>query len=245
MFVPLLAGWATPIVFVTALALPIVLVVLNTRSRDRARRRRDAFFSAAADPEDSTRLDEFLQSGFPIDTRDAGGNTALHLASYAQQEEVVRRLIARGADQTLVTKAGYTADDLSKIASYERMLPRTARRLTPEGAWADPGPAARAGFGQLRRADDRLFWPALERAFADNRSDRRLLIVLMVKLGRPGSEESLLAHLRTSRDLQLAEDLLNCGSGTLVDGVERWARANNCTIRWYGGSARPIRWGRF
>ncbi|MFB6722826.1 hypothetical protein ACFCV3_21795 [Kribbella sp. NPDC056345] len=227
------------------ISLLIIVIVVRTRSRKPALRDRTAFFSAAIDDRDSTRFDEFVESGYTLDLRDSEGNTALHLARYHQREEAVRRLIARGADETLVNKLGFTPADMAKLGSYERMLVNTARKLTPQGSWAADGPAARESYNQLRRAHQRFYQPALTRTAVANPDLRRLIVVLAVKLGRASSEEPLLELLRIWGDRQLAEDFLNCGSQALARGAERWARAHGYIIHRYGGIDRPIRWGRF
>ncbi|MFI5735748.1 hypothetical protein ACIA49_36895 [Kribbella sp. NPDC051587] len=167
------------------------------------------------------------------------------MAYYQNHEAAIRRLVAEGANETLVNKLGFTPDDMGKLGSYERMLLNTARKLTLQGAWTNNGPAARESYNQLRRAHQRFFQPALTRTAIANPGDRRLIVVLAVKLGRASSERPLLDLLRLWGDRQLAEDFLNCGSEALARGAERWARAHNYVIHRYGGSARPIRWGRF
>ncbi|GAB3922530.1 hypothetical protein GCM10029976_011240 [Kribbella albertanoniae] len=227
------------------ISLLIIVVVVRSQRGEGAFRDRAAFFSAAIDDHDSTRFDEFVESGYALDLRDSEGNTALHLALYHQRDEAVRRLIARGADETLINKLGFTPADMAKLGSYERMLLNTARKLNPQGSWAYDGPAARESYNQLRRAHQRFYQPALTRTAVDNPNLRRLIVVLAVKLGRASSEEPLLELLRLWGDRQLAEDYLNCGSKALERGAERWARSHGYTIHRYGGTERPIRWGRF
>ncbi len=227
------------------ISLLIIVVVVRSQRREGALRDRAAFFSAAIDDRDSTRFDEFVESGYTLDLRDSEGNTALHLAHYHQREAAIRRLIERGADETLVNKLGFTPSDMARLGSYERMLVNTARKLTRQGAWTSDGPAARESYNQLRRAHQRFYQPALTRTAVANPNLRRLIVVLAVKLGRASSEEPLLELLRLWGDRQLAEDYLNCGSGALARGAEHWARAHGYIIHRYGGTERPIRWGRF
>ncbi|MET7280908.1 ankyrin repeat domain-containing protein [Kribbella sp. NPDC005582] len=239
-----LANWVAPVALVGIGVLVTTVVLLRRRARDRALRQR-AFFRAAMDDHDSTRFDEFVRAGDALNLRDSEGNTALHLAQYQQHEEAVRRLIARGADETLVNKLGFTPADMAKLGSYERMLLTTARKLTLQGSWAADGPAARESYNQLRRAHQRFYQPALTRTAVANPHERRRIVVLAVKLGRTSSEEPLLELLRVWGDRELAEDFLNCGSPALARGAERWARAHGFVIRRYGGSSRPVRWGRY
>ncbi|MFK4085124.1 ankyrin repeat domain-containing protein [Kribbella sp. NPDC020789] len=240
-----IATWVTPTAVAIVGLLAVAAFLLRQRSGERKRWQRHAFFSAASDDQDSTRFDEFVRSGYPIDLRDPEGNTALHLAQYENRAEAVRRLIAEGADETLVNKLGFTPADMARLGSCERMLLNTARRLTLQGTWLSDGAAVQESFRQLRRAHQRFFQPALTRTAIANPRERRQIVVLAVKLGRASSEKPLLELLRIWGDRQLAEDFLNCGSEPLAHGAERWARANRYVIHRYGGTARPIRWGRF
>lgn len=54
-------------------------------------------------------LQEMLDSGVPVDVRNAKGDSLLIIAAYSQQNSIVTDLIDRGADKDVVNAMGQTA----------------------------------------------------------------------------------------------------------------------------------------
>jgi ankyrin repeat protein len=68
----------------------------------------DYYFDAARRG-DVPMLDTFIEAGYPLDTRDSKGYTALILAAYHGQTATVERLLAAGADACAQDQRGNTA----------------------------------------------------------------------------------------------------------------------------------------
>lgn len=65
--------------------------------------------SAAARAGDTPWVEGLLRQGMPIDARDSAGRTALMLAATDGQAATVLRLLALGANRSLVDHEGLTA----------------------------------------------------------------------------------------------------------------------------------------
>lgn len=81
-------------------------------------------------------LAEMIDSGVPIDTRNARGDTLLIVAAYAQHPDTVAELLRRGADVDVVNGAGQTAVACAVFRRDEAIL----RALLEAGA--DPARGA-------------------------------------------------------------------------------------------------------
>lgn len=60
-----------------------------------------------------------LAMGKKINTVDKDGNTPLHLAAQKGNEEIVRKLLANGADTAILNTAGLTAAQVAKAAGHD------------------------------------------------------------------------------------------------------------------------------
>lgn len=96
---------------------PAPMAAPNERSRAPGARQPvtafTVFFEAARIGEVAT-IDTWLNKGVPVNTRDGSGDTALMIAVANQQVAVVKKLLARGADPTLVNRNGKTALELAR-----------------------------------------------------------------------------------------------------------------------------------
>lgn len=63
-----------------------------------------------------------LDAGAHVDSRDARGRTALMIAAEGNRSEIVKLLLAHGADPTLRDKAGKRAADLTMLTALREML---------------------------------------------------------------------------------------------------------------------------
>ncbi|THD29064.1 Ankyrin 2, partial [Fasciola hepatica] len=75
-------------------------------------------FLRAARAGNLNKVIELLKSGVEVDTTNANGLTALHLASKEAQIDVVRELLKRGASVQMVTKKGNTALHIASLAGH-------------------------------------------------------------------------------------------------------------------------------
>ena len=67
-------------------------------------------------------VDYLLEQGAPIDSRSfAGGSTALHVAAHREHHDIVRRLLAAGADPNARDANGRTAADWSALKAERRV----------------------------------------------------------------------------------------------------------------------------
>jgi ankyrin repeat protein len=64
-----------------------------------------------------------LDAGADVNRAGAGGFTALHSAAQSDDEELVRLLLARGADPLVETADGRRPADLARAAAVRRLLP--------------------------------------------------------------------------------------------------------------------------
>lgn len=81
---------------------------LQVQQSDVEHRLRDYFFDASRRG-DQAMLNEFIQAGYPLDTRDEKGYTGLILAAYHGQRDAVEQLLAAGADACAQDHRGNTA----------------------------------------------------------------------------------------------------------------------------------------
>jgi hypothetical protein len=84
---------------------------------------------AAVRAGDAGRLGRWLEHDASVDGRDAQGRTPLHLAAAAGQEELVRLLVAAGADVTAVDAERRTPGDLAAAGRHQRVVARLAQPL--------------------------------------------------------------------------------------------------------------------
>ena len=77
---------------------------------------------AAAHRGDLATLDRLLAAGADLTQRDAQGRSAVHLAAFARQREVLRRLARAGADLGALEKDRYDAVTIAAVADDEETL---------------------------------------------------------------------------------------------------------------------------
>lgn len=191
---------------------------------------------------DVAAIEKYVEKGIPIDKRDVTGNTPLHYAYYHGQKEAIERLKEYGADLTVRNKDGDTPLDMQKIAEAESLLQSGAQLLDTFGNWTDRG-KARPIYNELKGMDGRIVTKAMVRKVIAGENRLRVLFIA-VKLGIPGSEDSLNDVLQGYGGKSMAEDYLNSGSRSLYEGGRRWANSHGYNIQTGMGSHR-VGWGRF
>lgn len=77
---------------------------------------------AAAHRGDLPALDRLLAAKAPLDVRDDHGRTAVHVAAFARQHEVLRRLARAGADLQALENDRYDAVTVAAVADDEATL---------------------------------------------------------------------------------------------------------------------------
>jgi len=77
---------------------------------------------AAAHQGQLAALDQALASRADLATRDDNGRTAVHVAAFARQREVLRRLAAAGADLGTLDRDRYDAVTIASVADDEETL---------------------------------------------------------------------------------------------------------------------------
>lgn len=77
---------------------------------------------AAARQGDLAGLDRALAAKAPLNQRDAHGRTAVHVATFARQHEVLRRLARAGADLDALENDRYDAVTIAAVADDESTL---------------------------------------------------------------------------------------------------------------------------
>jgi hypothetical protein len=128
---------------------------------------------------------------------------------------------------------------------YDRdFLPQSVRQCAllldeATGEWKESKEGPRL-YDVLKRFDQRLI-PILTEEVKEP-VGRRQILFLSVKLGISGSEESLCGALEECGDKQMAEDYLNCGSGTLAEAARLWAERRGYHVLRGQGSHR-VKWG--
>jgi hypothetical protein len=230
------------VVIVLPIAFLLLLGMLQNRRVGQRNQQVDGLLEAAS----SERRDDLAQavaSGVPIDVRDDEGNSALHRAHYEHQAVAVALLKEFGADENLRNKLGLTPGDMGKLAHAEAAIRRGARLLNERGTWIDPE-AGRSIYDELGRVQVHVYKPAIVRVVLAATGIRRRVLFLAIKLGRPGSEEQLCRVLDGFGSKELAEDFLNCGSTTLADAAELWAKRHRYVVHRSGGAHR-VSWATF
>jgi ankyrin repeat protein len=77
---------------------------------------------AAAHRGDLSELDRLLAAKADVNTRDLHGRTPLHVATFARQREVIRRLATAGADLGALENDRYDAVTIASVADDEETL---------------------------------------------------------------------------------------------------------------------------
>ncbi len=77
---------------------------------------------AAAHRGELAQVRKLLASGAPVDARDPYGRTALHVATFARQREVIKALAQAGADLGLLENDRYDAVTIAAVADDEATL---------------------------------------------------------------------------------------------------------------------------
>jgi hypothetical protein len=77
---------------------------------------------AAAHRGDTAQVKKLLASGSPVNARDPYGRTALHVATFARQREVIKVLAQAGADTGLLENDRYDAVTIAAVADDEQTL---------------------------------------------------------------------------------------------------------------------------
>ena len=77
---------------------------------------------AAAHRGDLAQLDRLLAAGADLKQRDAQGRSAVHVAAFARQREVLRRLARAGADLEALENDRYDAVTIAAVADDEETL---------------------------------------------------------------------------------------------------------------------------
>ena len=87
---------------------------------------------AVAHKGELAQVKKLLASGAPVNARDPYGRTALHVATFARQREVIKALVQAGADLGLLENDRYDAVTIASVADDEP----TQRLLLELGASA-------------------------------------------------------------------------------------------------------------
>ena len=77
---------------------------------------------AAAHRGELAQVNKLLASGAPVDARDPYGRTALHVATFARQREVIKVLAQAGANLGLLENDRYDAVTIASVADDESTL---------------------------------------------------------------------------------------------------------------------------
>ena len=77
---------------------------------------------AAAQRGELAGLESALSAGAPVDGRDGQGRTALHVATFAHQRDVIRALVRAGADLGALENDRYDAVTIAAVADDEATL---------------------------------------------------------------------------------------------------------------------------
>lgn len=112
-----------------------------------------------------------LDQGVNINTRNSGGYTALMMAATYGCEDLARLLIARGADRSVKTSAGWDAAHLARINGYRNITAMLEAASTPAKV---NSPASRQTPGTVPTAPKQPDAPAPVSAAAGSRTWPRL-----------------------------------------------------------------------
>jgi hypothetical protein len=183
----------------------------------------DALFQAAT-AGDLDRLRYLVQTqGCSPSLRDADGYTALHLAYYWERQDAVEALIGFGADQSLPTTADLVPVQMAELARTEQLLRVGISLLSGWGGWRHPA-LARPVYDRLQRVSEpRIYLTALPLVWAcAGHADRRILLLLVIRLGIPAALPWLAWILRRHGTPEMAADYWESGSATLRVIARRW-----------------------
>jgi hypothetical protein len=183
---------------------------------------------------------------FGVNQADTNGDTALHLACYRDHWQAVDRLIELGADQKALNRRDLTPPEYGQVGAAVADLVTLARLFSPSRArwtgsdWTDPA-KARTLYGTLGGLDRGIFVVALDIA-ASPAEHRRAVLQAAIKLGVPGSVDTLIKVFASSPTKGIAEDYLNSGSNPLETYAWNWADARGLQID-YSGIGETAHWG--
>jgi hypothetical protein len=183
---------------------------------------------------------------FGVDQADMNGDTALHLACYRGQWQAVDRLIEMGADQETTNKHDLTPREYGEVGAAVIDLVTLARLFSPSHArstgsdWTDPM-KARTLYDTLHRPERKIFVLALDIA-ANQMEHRRGVLQVAIKLGIPGTADTLIRVFISNPAKGIAEDYLNSGSSPLEAYASNWANARGLQIN-YSGISTTAQWG--
>lgn len=226
--------------FAPALTLVSIRVIRYFGPTARRQRFVAELVSAAA-TDDMTLLGISMREG-TVNSATAQGDTALHYAYYASEQNAIDNLRAYGADQNLRNNEGLTPRDMADLAATEDQLRQGVRCLNSDGVWQEPDDGFRI-YHRLRNTRGLIYNPAVVRQVLEP-GRRRELLILAIKVGKPGSQERLAEALDAFGDKTMAEDYLNAGSPLLQQAAQRWARQHDYKI-FRSPGAVSIVWGRF
>lgn len=78
--------------------------------------------SSITEPDFRTTIEYLIRSGLPVDARDNSDWTPLHWAAYNDKVQIVQVLLNNGADPTIRTNDGRTAEDLAREKGYNSII---------------------------------------------------------------------------------------------------------------------------
>jgi hypothetical protein len=183
---------------------------------------------------------------FGVNQTDVNGDTALHLASYRGHWQAIDRLIKIGADQEATNKHKLTPREYGEVGVAVADLVALARLFSPSHArstgsdWNDPA-KARTLYDTLHDLERKIFVAALVIA-ANQIEHRRGVLQVAIKLGIPGSADTLIRVFASNPTKGLAEDYINSGSNPLEAYASTWADARGLQID-YSGISTTAQWG--
>lgn len=226
------------------LGLLIILVtcVVLAASRLRRSRRRRTFLAAVlrGDPAEVRAL---VGEGYSLALSDDRGDTALHYAYYAGDDELVRTLVDLGAGEGLYNEDGLLPHQLAEVAEAELRIEELVGLRGRDGDEA-PGRAGKLA-AELRPYHPAPVYPAaltnvLART-ADGEPLRQVLLTA-IRLGRADFLAVLELELRRRGDRDIAVDYLNSGSPRLGHAAGQWAAGHGFAITSHGQGSRAA-WG--
>lgn len=222
------------------IALVTCLVVVGSGLR--VRRRRNTFLGAVVrgDPAEVRAL---VDSGYGVGIADNRGDTALHYAYYAGDDDLVQTLLALGARQDAHNRDGLLPHQLAEVAEVELRLDELAALRHPAG---DEEVSRAAELAEELRPyhPDPVYPAALTNVLARTADGEPLRGVLetAVRLGRADLLAVLELELQSRGDRGIAEDFLNSGSPRLGYAAQQWAAGHGFAITAHGRGDRAA-WG--
>lgn len=212
------------------LLIALVACVILACSRLRRRRRRKTFLGAVlrGDPAEVRAL---AGKGYSLGISDDRGDTALHYAYYAGDDELVETLLALGAGEGMFNNDRLLPRQLATVAETELRI----EELVDLYGRDDDDARSRAGklAPELRRYHPAPVFPVALINVLDRTVDGgplRALLVTAIRLGREDSLPVLETALGRRGDQGIAEEYLNCGSQRLRYAAEQWAVSRGFAI---------------